>query len=221
MPAKRTTHPLTVPAICARCGETFPYRKGRLQERPSHRTFCSRACWKAGPTPPSPILSDDGLTALIPLLAHDGAVQAHALIDALDAEWVSRWTWRLDANGYAHRSERPNGVKATISLHRALLGLAVGDELEGDHESRDRLDCRRSNLRIVPKEGRPNTQNRPSVKGSSSQYRGVSWIKRLGKWRAEVRAGDTLHYLGLFTDELEAAEAARAARARLLPYATD
>jgi len=218
MPAKRSTSSATVPAICASCGVTFPYRRHRLKERPNARTYCSRICWKAKTPPPLIVFSEDGLTALLPLLAQDGTIQMHALIDAADATWAGQWTWRLSGT-YAARSERVNGTKIGIILHRELLGLVAGDGLDGDHFNRDRLDDRRSNLRVISRAG--NTQNRPSVKGSSSAYRGVSWFKRLKKWKAEVRAGDKLHYLGLFIDELEAAEAARAARARLLPYATD
>lgn len=205
---------------CARCSTSFPYRRSRLKERPGHRTFCSRPCRDAGPLPPPPIISADGLTARVSLLSRDGALQGYALIDADDAAWAGQWAWRL-VGTYAARSARVNGQKVGYIMHRELLGLSAGDGLEGDHLNRDRLDNRRSNLRTIPKAGRPNAQNTPSRQGASSRYRGVSWMKKLGKWRAEVRSGDTLHYLGLFADEQDAAEAAREARRRLMPYAVD
>ena len=56
---------------------------------------------------------------------------------------------------------------------------------------------------------------------AEAAYRGVSWRKDLEKWRAFVRANGKTISLGVFTDELEAAAAAREGRARLLPYAVD
>jgi hypothetical protein len=53
--------------------------------------------------------------------------------------------------------------------------------------------------------------------GGSSSYRGVSWHKARGQWAATV--GNK--HIGLYTSESEAAEAAREARSRLLPYTLD
>ncbi len=47
-----------------------------------------------------------------------------------------------------------------------------------------------------------NTSKRP---GTSSRFRGVSWHKSAGKWRAQIRAGDVQHWLGDFTSEVAAA----------------
>jgi hypothetical protein len=165
--------------------------------------------------------SDD--TVRIPLRAKDGSVRAYALVDAADAEFVGRWTWRLDAQGYAGRGERVGGRTGPythIFLHRELLGLPRGDQaIITDHINRDRLDNRRANLRALLKASNP--QNVPSYRGASSQYRGVSWMKRNRKWIAYVQIEGKQHYLGLFVSEDEAASAAKAARVRLLPYATD
>jgi len=167
-------------------------------------------------------VSEDGLTALVPLHARDRrTVRAYALIDAADAVWASQWRWSL-VNGYASRAECGSAGKTIrFSLHRELLGLAPGDGLDVDHRNRNRLDNRRSNLRILPRAGYPNNQNVPSDAGASSQYRGVSWNGRDKRWMAAVRVNGVQHRLGGFTDEREAAEAARAARARLMPYSVD
>lgn len=44
-------------------------------------------------------------------------------------------------------------------------------------------------------------------RGLSSKYYGVCWHKASGKWRGDVRFNKTHHYLGYFTDEVEAAKA--------------
>lgn len=159
-------------------------------------------------------------TARIPLRARDGSIRAYALVDAADAEWANQWRWSL-GKGYALRIGCAGGSRQTILLHRELLGLSPGDGLEGDHINRDRLDCRRANLRVVPKKGQPNHQNVSSHRGATSRHRGVSWDKRNGKWFVKVWAGGKHHYLGLFADEEEAAQVARDARLRLMPYAVD
>lgn len=50
-----------------------------------------------------------------------------------------------------------------------------------------------------------NNMNRGGAKNSTSKYKGVSWNKATTKWRADIRKDGKLHYLGLFTDETEAA----------------
>lgn len=149
---------------------------------------------------------------LIPLRRRDGTVVAHAIVDAADAEWVNQWRWHLSEKGYATRG-------SGIRLHRALLGLVTGDEIEGDHIDRNRLDCRRSNLRSLPK-GK-NQQNRSPREGLTSRHRGVSWSKAASKWMAKVKVGGRTVHLGVFASEEEAAAAARDGRSRLLPFAID
>jgi hypothetical protein len=104
-------------------------------------------------------------------------------------------------------------------MHRELLGLKRFDGIIGDHINRDHLDNRRTNLRKIQKH--LSSQNQPSHAGSSSSYRGVTWNKRQRKWQASVKASGRYFYLGLFTDESEAARVAQRARLRLLPGAVD
>lgn len=161
--------------------------------------------------------SDDSVR--IPLRARDGSIRAYLLIDAADADFVNQWTWSLGNDGYARRSEWVGRQKRSILLHRELLGLKHRDGLEGNHIDRDRLNCRRRNLRIASKPG--NRQNRPSYRNATSQFRGVHWSKAAGKWTAQIKADGRRMHLGVFASEADAAEAARSARARLMPYAVD
>lgn len=155
----------------------------------------------------------------IPLRARDGSIRTYAIVDAADAEWVNQRTWHLD-EGYAksHRSNR-DGRRVHVGLHRELLGLAYGDPRQVDHRDRNRLNCRRANLRVIPKMG--NRQNKSSARGSSSQHRGVSWQADRGLWGAWVKVNDRSIRVGSFASEAEAAEAVRQARLRLMVYALD
>lgn len=204
-----------VTLTCRQCGRDFVVPR-RLQ---ATAKFCSIACRGAACrlTPPSAIAGADGETALIPLHGRSGVV-AHARIDAAQAEWAGQWRWCRNTNGYAVRYQHGGRPKA-IFMHRELLGLAYGDKREVDHIDRDRLNNTGANLRIVTRHQQ--MQNVGSNRGSSSRYRGVGWDKNRRKWLAYVTVGGRMHNLGRFDDEREAAEAAQAARKRLLPHAVE
>lgn len=209
----------SIPRVCVTCGETFFTYPVRVRQGRAH--FCSTDCRREGQRGSrggDVEILDDG-TARVPLRARDGSIKAYALIDAADADLVNQWRWYLARDGYATRVHWNDGAPICFRLHRELLGLSHGDEREGDHINRDRLDCRRSNLRALPR--RANSQNQPSFSGSTSKYRGVHWSKSYRKWAAVVVANGEQHRLGYFGSEEEAAEVARAGRARLLPYAVD
>jgi hypothetical protein len=56
-------------------------------------------------------------------------------------------------------------------------------------------------------------------KGGSSRHRGVTWDKRRSKWRAQAVVRGRCHFLGLFSDEQDAASRAKAFRDEHMPYA--
>jgi hypothetical protein len=148
-----------------------------------------------------------------------GIVVGHALVDAEDLEWASRWTWCLNANGYAWRNSRGEpGEAKHVYLHRALLGLRAGDRRQVDHINRDKLDDRRVNLRIAT--DATNRQNTPAI-GGSSQYRGVHFDRSRGRWTASAQLNRQGHHLGRFATEQEAAAVAAAWRAKHMPFSHD
>ncbi len=210
---------MRVDVTCCGCGTSFKRERSDIRGK----TYCRRACMPPRPSYTSPLeFSEDGLTARIPLRNRDGSVRAYAIVDAADAEWANLWRWTLCA-GRAARGVRVNGTLRKVYLHRLLLGLTWGDGIEGDHIDRNPLNCRRSNLRPVPSQKglRGNAENKSSHRGASSQCRGVYWNKRQKKWGAQINSGGKHTYLGYFRSETDAAEAARAARARLMPFAVD
>lgn len=159
-------------------------------------------------------------TVRVPLRSRDGAVRAYALIDAADWPLVSPYTWRLDRAGRARCWAYDENGRVLIFMHRLIAGLPARRGRHGaevDHVNRDRLDNRRGNLRIVPHAA--NVQNCTEYRGSRSSYRGVDWHR--GRWRARVQVNGKSVEVGHFPTEETAAEAARDARLRLLPYATD
>jgi hypothetical protein len=166
-------------------------------------------------------MQPDSTIARIPLYAPDGSVWAYATVDAADADWLNQWRWSISPSqgSYAYRTERVNGRLVSLAMHRSILGLERGDPRQGDHISRNRLDNRRENLRILPRGA--NAQNQSAHRDSTSRYRGVSWNKKKSRWRASIHVDGKVISLGDFKDELQAAEAAREARLRHMPYAVD
>jgi Demerecviridae HNH endonuclease len=84
------------------------------------------------------------------------------------------------------------------AAHRVAWALYYGEWPPGflDHINRDRDDNRISNLRIAT-----NSQNQANVgrcRRNTSGYKGVSYDKGLGKWRAAIRRGGPPQTIGLF-----------------------
>lgn len=157
---------------------------------------------------------------LIPLHSKDGSVAAWTVVSELDCERIAGRNWFLNTHGYAVREERSLlGRRYASFLHREILGLPYpSDGLQGDHINRDKLDNRRSNLRALS--SKHNNQNVPGFV-ATSRFRGVSFDKSRGLWRACVQVDRRQIMVGRFRNEEEAADAAKSARRHYLPYAVD
>lgn len=212
----------TIPRVCRQCGVDFLARPNEV--RLGKALYCSHDCRlladRIRKGQGAAEVSDDGVTARIQITAADGSHRAYVLVDAADAEWASQWTWHINNSGYAVRGHKVEGRSQDVRLHRELLGLPrKTDGREGDHIDRDKLNNRRGNLRVLTQAG--NAQNVSSHQGASSQHRGVSWNTHKQRWHATVGTNGRTIFLGAFTDEIEAAAAARAGRERYLPHAVE
>jgi len=129
-----------------------------------------------------------------------------AQVDDADYEWLSAWKWYAKWDGwhwYAMRNSPydANGKQHTILMHRQILGAQPGEQV--DHRNRKGLDNQRHNLRFCTYS--QNQANRKKRAGCMSQYKGVHWDKRAGKWQARIRVHGKWIHLGLFDDEIAAA----------------
>lgn len=139
--------------------------------------------------------------ALIPLGV--GAKHGYAIVDS-DMAWLAdRYKWTVDTRKkYALTGTYEVDGKrvGNVFLHRVIVGLDAGGIV--DHISRDSLDNRRANLRIV--DNRINQLN-TETRGGTSQYRGVCWDKRRNAWRAAVKSNQVTYNLGYYNNEVDAA----------------
>jgi hypothetical protein len=155
----------------------------------------------------------------IPLHRQDGSLRAWTVVDEADFEEIAAVNWSMAKDGYVLRNVQIPGGRYQEYLARRIMGLERGDPRVPDHIDRDKLNNRRSNLRVATLG--QNNQNRSPRHGQTSQFRGVSWAAGPQKWYACICVNGKTQNLGLYADELVAAQVARDARRELLPYAVD
>lgn len=135
-----------------------------------------------------------------------------AVIDAADVPLVQDFHWRVmeirRRDGsiraiYAGSSQRSEGKRQTVYMHRVVLGVSGG--FFADHRDRDGLNNRRTNLRTATPT--QNAYNRIASRNNTSGAKGVTWNKSLGKWQTSIRASGKSFHLGTFTDFKEATAA--------------
>jgi len=136
-----------------------------------------------------------------------------AVIDAADVSLVDSWNWfahvKLRADGsvrtvYAERRETIDGRKATVYLHRVILG--ADDDRNPDHIDGDGMNNRRRNLR--PATQAQNACNRRMRTDNTSGLKGVVWEGgRRSRWRAFIMQAGRQQFLGYFGTKEQAARA--------------
>lgn len=131
-----------------------------------------------------------------------------ALVDDADFEFLNQWSWQANAKGYAVRAVHLGKIdgkhrKTSLKMHRLLA--AAPPEFQVDHINGDKLDNRKSNLRLCTNS--QNKQNGASYRNSTSKYRGVSWSTRMQKWAAQIQINKKKIMIGYYADEQDAARA--------------
>lgn len=125
------------------------------------------------------------------------------LVSDKDFRWVKGYDWYLQ-NGYVVSCA---GLPKRISMHREIAHCPTG--LTVDHINRNKLDNRRSNLRICTQA--ENNMNYPPKNRGISKFTGLHWNAHRHKWLATLSHRGGKIYLGAFDTELEAARAWNAA----------
>lgn len=126
------------------------------------------------------------------------------LIDKQDLQIISEYNWWVGSGGYAvsekSLGKQPNGKygRKTILMHRLLLDAPNG--LDVDHKNGNKLDNRRSNIRLATRsQNITNTKNR--VRNKQLLPRGISFNpSKHGKqpYMARISMMGKSYFLGNF-----------------------
>lgn len=134
-----------------------------------------------------------------------------ALVDDADFENLSQHKWSAEKGRKTWYASRKITVgpylQQDVSMHRQILGLSIGDGMEGDHRDGNGLNNQRYNLRVCsPGQNRYNQSVRTHAK--HSRFKGVSLKRdtpRAKPWEAYISAEGKLRKLGHFYTEEAAA----------------
>jgi len=125
-----------------------------------------------------------------------------ATVDARDFRRLMQDRWfatRCDGRYYARRNAKGG---ASALMHREIARAPEG--MVVDHRNNNGMNNCRANLRVCTQQ--ENSYNsRPH--GSSSHFKGVSYVADLKVWQAAICTGYRMHAIGYFKDEIEAARA--------------
>ena len=126
-----------------------------------------------------------------------------ALVDNSDYEYLNQFKWHISSPGYPTRGIWSSQRKQNklVNMHRELIKSEKGFEI--DHINGDKLDNRRSNLRIVTH--KQNIANQKLQSKSRSGYKGVSYYKNYKKWEAYICTNKKKYRLGYFITKEEGA----------------
>ena len=122
---------------------------------------------------------------------------ARALIDLEDVDKVKNIKWCMKSNGYVHDGK--------IHIHRLIMDCS--DNMVVDHINHNKLDNRKTNLRICSH--RQNSMNQKTRRDNSSGHAGVG--KSGNKWRARIYIDGKEVHLGRFDTKEEAIRARKQA----------
>lgn len=141
------------------------------------------------------ILSDNCVEITIYNKGSDD-IKSVCKIDLEDMEVCKNHKWHLLSSGYF--ATRINDK--IVLLHRLITNC--DDDLVVDHINKDKLDNRKSNLRICKQQ--ENCCNGSKSINNTSGIIGVTWDKNRNKWQAQIMINYCNKILGRYIDKNDA-----------------
>ena len=114
-------------------------------------------------------------------------LERSVLLDLEDLEKISKYKW-TDMGHYFKSQE------LDIYLHRFVLNYYGPDDV--DHINGNKLDCRKTNLRVISHS--LNTSNQKLSSRNKSGVIGVSYDSTRKKWKSEIKVNKERFNLGRF-----------------------
>ena len=126
--------------------------------------------------------------------------EKEAIIDNEDYKELSKVKWHFNSDGYARRGVKRNGKVTTYWMHREIMKTPKG--METDHINGNRLDNRKSNLRICTRA--ENLRNRKTNYNTFSGIKGAHWNKNSKMFHSSIKIKGQSIFLGQFKTKEEA-----------------
>ena len=125
------------------------------------------------------------------------------LVDDEDFERLTKYSWwaHLRRKGTSNARAKIKG-KDTL-MHRFIMNAQKGQII--DHIDRNPLNNQKSNLRFCSNS--QNLLNRGTNENNTTGFKGVAWLKRFKKFRAQITINGKKKWLGCFDSAIEAAKA--------------
>lgn len=117
--------------------------------------------------------------------------------DLEDYSKIKEYCWCYKKNGYIFASQ--GHQKSPIMLHRLLSDFP---DSKIDHVNRNKIDCRKENLRLADNFG--NSRNSLLRKNNKSGFIGIRWCKQIDKWESYITVNWKRIYLGIYDDSISA-----------------
>jgi len=127
-----------------------------------------------------------------------------ALVDDEDYDDLIQFKWKINKSPTNKTNYAIRRWVVDKKWHHELMHKRITGFMQTDHINCDGLDNRKSNLREANHS--QNTANESKRNGLyTSRYKGVSWHKSSGKWRARITFNGKEKCLGLYVKEIDAA----------------
>jgi hypothetical protein len=126
---------------------------------------------------------------------------SYVLVDNADLDLLNRFTWVYQSSGYASAQTGGRKNRKTFLMHRLLT--EAPDDCVVDHKNGNKLDNRRSNLRVTSSSN--NLANSKIRKDNSSGYKGVYLHTKNKNWIARIQRNNKMVHLGSFDNPHDAA----------------
>lgn len=130
-----------------------------------------------------------------------------SIIDSEDVERIKGFCWWVSNTGYLMGDvHKP---KKHISIHRLIMNILDRPDIIIDHKNGNKLDNRKSNLRICTRT--ENSYNKAMQPYNTSGITGVTWDKARRKWAAAICYEGKRIHLGRYSNKDDAIKARREA----------
>lgn len=186
---------------CDMCGKVFERKQCKVNRTNKH--YCSNECRYKGQGLPKHLSWEKN--GVVHLEITEGNV---VLLDEVDRD-LTQYNWQT-RRSYAARKDNE---RRHIYMHRLIIERKLGRELDNnevvDHINGNGFDNRRANIRVTTAKENSMNVMKPvrmtNKRKSTSRYKGVSFDREKGKWRARITDGGKIIHLGYFDNEIDAA----------------